>query len=521
MNSASLLALCFLTAAASAQGLQQVGAINVTSAFGLRGPFVVDFDGNGQVDLVHQDLGLGQVRLVRDVSLTTTAATSTSLIDLSTLPGVGRGTLTELLEVGDIDADGFPDLLLARTGSFFNQDLTVFLVRGTGGGAVAAPVAIIGPTPMYRGATAAVLADFDGDGDTDIAFSMGPPVATLNAATEIWLQDPSAPTGFSLGITYPVAFGTGGGVSAGDFNGDGLADVVFAEVAGAVALLGSRTGLGSVMQAPLPPGGVFGFAGIGDVNGDGRDDLFNPGAYGSSPARVLLANATGSFDIGQSFMVPSARYFDIGEGLDFDVDGNGDLIVFSVSPSPELLVYRGDGLGNFSTSPLTLALPEFGLGFGDLDADDDPDIFVTDRNSTITLYENRSFFGGACAGAGPAPRLEVGAGLPGNAAFSIDLRGAAPGMPFEILMAFGQAPMAPAGCGFQVDLSKILLPSGVVPFFSQRTDMQGSASLALPLPMSVPTGPLFFQAVVMDPAGTLGVGPLRFSATRGRAIQFF
>ena len=70
--------------------------------------------------------------------------------------------------------------------------------------------------------------------------------------------------------------------------------------------------------------------------------------------QALFGDATAGFVNGPTFTVNSTWAFDIGEGIDFDVDGNGDLVLMSRQTQAELLILRGDGAGGFSPTPLTI-----------------------------------------------------------------------------------------------------------------------------------------------------------------------
>ena len=129
---------------------------------------------------------------------------------------------------------------------------------------------------------------------------------------------------------------------------------------------------------------------VGDLNGDGRDDLYLGGASGQ-PGELYLQ--TGD----QKFMLSSEETFrtsslqeDIASAF-FDADGDGDPDLYVVSggneweadsPFYQDRLYLNDGTGNFTTAPGSL--PPLTASGGcvspaDFDGDGDLDLFIGGR----------------------------------------------------------------------------------------------------------------------------------------------
>ncbi len=130
----------------------------------------------------------------------------------------------------------------------------------------------------------------------------------------------------------------------------------------------------------------------GDVNGDGRPDMFVGGAAGQ-PGRVFVQQTSGRFaELSQSALRADSLYEDTDAAL-LDADGDHDLDLYVASggydnflPTDALLqdrLYLNDGRGHFSRSPAG-SLPAMLTSTScvrvtDINADGHPDLFVGGR----------------------------------------------------------------------------------------------------------------------------------------------
>ena len=211
----------------------------------------------------------------------------------ATIPAWGAGANFSApgsrgLAVGDLDHDGIRDIVVAS-----QSDVLIFNGTGVGGLGAVHPLRSSVATP----ADDILIADLDGDGFNDLVTWTVSGV-TIHRQSTIMPGTFLAPQSFTtnpIGVTPAASHA----VRAGKLDGNGLVDLVVATMTGARIYTARMASPGDydIGSTIGPPGSSVEF--VGDVDGDGLDDIiiggdqikiaFNtPGAPGTfgAPAAV-------------------------------------------------------------------------------------------------------------------------------------------------------------------------------------------------------------------------------------------
>lgn len=165
-----------------------------------------------------------------------------------------------------------------------------------------------------------------------------------------------------------------------DLDGDGDLDVLITGEEGSRLHRNNGDGTFTFLSGAVPNWN-WSRAATGDFTGDGRPDIVLLQSFVGTGAGAagLFVNQGGLTFADQPGAVPPSPNEMALAAADFDLDGDLDLVVAGreVFSGSTCLIYRNDGLGNFSS--VGFGLPGFASGtvaWGDFDNDGDPDLLL-------------------------------------------------------------------------------------------------------------------------------------------------
>jgi hypothetical protein len=378
-----------------------------------------DVNGDGFGDLVvgapGASSGSGAVALYLGGAMGLSATAS------FTAPGAAGGALgTTVTGAGDVDLDGYADLVAGAPAAGSNAGSAVWY-RGAANvtSLASATLSGTGGANVQFGLTLAGVGDLNGDGYSDVL--VGEPGYNSNQGrlhvfrgglTGLPMSATTRHDGGSVGDRF-----TAGLAGAGDVNADGYSDAV---ASAPLALGGNRGGFnvfvggaGGFTTASVPAGDTSNagwgriLAGAGDVNGNGRDDVLVAAPFvDSNRGRVYLVDGEALLEAG-TFGFPTrlfeqsgaAQYAAFGASLaglgDIDGDGYADAAFGAPGENSDALgsvyVLRGARSVPATASAFMISMAggdRYGAALGGLDA------MVPDAPASCTMGLARC--GAAC-----------------------------------------------------------------------------------------------------------------------------
>ncbi|TAK60989.1 MAG: hypothetical protein EPO24_06160, partial [Bacteroidetes bacterium] len=274
---------------------------------------------------------------------------------------------------GDLDNDGDLDIVgncNTNYGGPGESFIYTFLNDGVGNFTLSADrIADVGGVPWDMD-----LGDLDGDGDLDIL------LPCYNSNTASVLKN-NGSGGFSLYSHFGlIGYGLVGDASKlADLNGDGYLDGIVGNSDQPFVRFLYNTGQGDFTQDTASLPGTHNFPALvnaGDFNSDGIVEVIAGGMYAGYNA-LLTNDGYGNFTFG----------FDLSNGgnksVVTDVDGDGDLDFVPTHGNYNIGVYKNNGAASFPDFNLYGhgGADPFGITFADLDGDGDPDLATGNYSS--------------------------------------------------------------------------------------------------------------------------------------------
>jgi len=263
----------------------------------------------------------------------------------------GTGAITVMVTAGDLNGDGYSDLVAGVN----NSSLAVFL--GSAAGTFNTGTTIrTSANPEDLG-----LADFNGDHKLDLAVRLSSTLLVFAGNGDGTFQSPQS-----------LTTGSGFYLRLDDLNGDGNTDVALGESSQISVFLGK--GDGTFQPRKTSTSGVTAYqVKSADMDGDGKMDLYS--GTTTTGVAVYLGNGDGTFksgtltNLGGSNVVGSAA-------ADLNSDGKLDLVAVD-NGSHNLYVLLGNGNGTFQ-APVTRAVTGGGqVAVRDFNGDGKLDVAVT------------------------------------------------------------------------------------------------------------------------------------------------
>ncbi|WP_431215344.1 IPT/TIG domain-containing protein [Puia sp. P3] len=311
--------------------------------------------------------------------------------------------------MGDLDGDGKPELMVT-----LSTDAFVYVYENTSTPGNISFNATPVPIPASANIVYITLADFNGDGRTDIATLDHIGNSNINV-----LANNSTPGGFSFGAIQSLTLVSGsypGALAAADLDGDGMPELAYTDenndqidIFQNASTRGSATITLNPITTPQPmitgdpdewgdPANPIGLA-AGDLDGDGKTDLVASNFFAFTLGIFRNTSTPGNISFStESKTTPTPMYPAQIALSDLDGDGLPDLsLVTQGAGSPisdSVSIYRNtstSGHASFAPAAGYLANSQaYWVAPADMDGDGLPDLPVVNNGvSSISILINK------------------------------------------------------------------------------------------------------------------------------------
>ena len=303
------------------------------------------------------------------------------------------GGQTQDLAAGDFNSDGKQDLAVTIN----SPQISLSLLTGNGDGTFNAPVNF----PNTTGFDAPVIVATDVNNDSRLDLLIAHTLACFTAPCVV-SDDLTIMLGNGDGTFQSSQMDVGTGmaeIAVGDFNRDGFKDVAIPGSQARLFLL-NGVGNGTFVRQPtlqLITENTLGRDGtdvdVGDFNRDGIQDLVVAVSLNGSNTVILIGNGNGTFRAPHIITEPSMRIPQYQAVADYNGDGSQDLALalgFGDNGLMEILKGNGDGtfqpLVLYDVPPPGSSIAGGDIVAGDFNRDGKPDIALQVRGASPALH---------------------------------------------------------------------------------------------------------------------------------------